>query len=124
MLTEFTVILLAVIVAVFAAVVVFFILRLSLKVEKTIEHLDRVLDIVEQELPRFTQQSERTLQAIEESSRTAKNTLEKLSRPLDVITSKPAWQMVSGMVSGLGAVKKLFHRRRGEQETESPRKEK
>ena len=124
MLTETMLILLVVIVAVFTAVVVFFILRLSLKVEKTIEHLDRVLDIVEQELPRFTEQSEQTLRAIEESSRTAKNTLEKLSRPLDVITSKPAWQMVSGMVSGLGAVKKLFHRRRETPETESSGKEK
>ncbi|HDG68378.1 MAG TPA: hypothetical protein ENG11_04455 [candidate division Zixibacteria bacterium] len=122
--TETILILLVVIVAVLGAALVFLIRRLSLKAEKTVEHIDRVLDIVEQELPRFTEQSEQTLRAIEESSRTAKNTLEKLSRPLDVITSKPAWQMVSGMVSGLGAVKKLFHRRRGEQETESPRKEK
>ena len=122
--TETILILLVVIVAVLGAALVFLIRRLSLKAEKTVEHIDRVLDIVEQELPKLTQQSERTLQAIEESSRAAKNTLEKVSRPIDVITSTSAWQIVSGIITGLSAIKNLFHRRRETPETESSGKEK
>ncbi len=119
MLNEFLLILLVVMVAVFGAVVVFFLLKLLLKIERSIDHFDRVLTILEEELPRFTEQSERTLKAIEESSRAAQQTLQKLSRPLDVLTSKPAWQAVSGLISGFGAAKKLFRRRKTDTERET-----
>ena len=121
MLVEFLLILLVIMFAAFGAVGVYFLIKLSLKLESAVDHMERVLDLLEERFPKLADQSEETLKAIEESSRAVKITLDKLSRPLDVITSKPAWQAVAGLTSGVGVIKRLFKRSKGSQEQKEHR---
>ena len=121
MLAEFLLILLVVMFAAFGAVGVYFLIKLSLKLESAVDHMERVMNLLEERLPKLADQSEKTLKAIEESSRAAKTTLDKISRPLDVITSKPAWQAVVGVANSFGMVKRLFKKSRREQEQKEHR---
>ncbi|MCD6595945.1 hypothetical protein J7L68_09785 [bacterium] len=102
--------------AIFGALGIFFLIRLSLKMEQVSKRLDDTLDILQREIPQITEQSKRTMQALETASLKAQRLMNTVQSPLDNFQSSGAAQAIIGFLRGFGYFKNVFTKSQNKQE--------
>jgi len=94
--------------AIFGALGIFFLIRLTLRLEEVSKQLDKTLIVLREKIPEFTEQSRNTLKTIEMTSLKAQKLMNIVQAPIENIQSSGVAQAMTGFLQSFSYFKNLF----------------